>query len=148
MELADGFGASRVDGGQSNREAGSRCEGCGRGLIDLVGQQRLNEVQRSPADADALGGVLEGPAGLLAVAKQGTKGSEGLIAQASSQSLSGGGDVASGDFAQVHVSLCPYQQEWVHTVEVHPDGVLVAGQAAGTALAADAQPVLDVRGHR
>lgn len=148
VELADGLGASRVDGGQSKCEAGGRCEGCGRGLVYLLGQQRLDEVQRSPADVDTQGGVIEDPAGLLAVAKQGTKGREGLVAQASGQGLGGGGDVGGGDLAQVHVTLCPYQQERVHTVEVHSDGVLIAGQAARAALAADAQPVLDVGGHR
>ena len=36
----------------------------------------------------------------------------------------------------------------MNPVEVHPDGVLVAGMAAGAALAASAQPVPDVGGHR
>ncbi len=42
----------------------------------------------------------------------------------------------------------PLQQQRVNPVEVHPDGVLVAGTAAGPALAASAQPVPDVGGHR
>ena len=42
----------------------------------------------------------------------------------------------------------PFQQQRVNPVEVHPDGVLVAGPAAGAAFAAGAQPVLHAGGHR
>ena len=42
----------------------------------------------------------------------------------------------------------PFQQQRVNPVEVHPDGVLIAGTAAGAALAAGAQPVPDVGGYR
>ena len=55
---------------------------------------------------------------------------------------------AVGDLAQMDVVPGPGQQQRVDPVEVHPDGVLVAGAAAGPALAAGAQPVPDVGGHR
>ena len=64
------------------------------------------------------------------------------------QQPGGGGDVGGGDLAQVGVVPGPFQQQRVDPVEVHPDGVLVAGAAAGPALAAGAQPVPDVGGHR
>ena len=100
------------------------------------------------AVAEAAGGVAEDRAGLLAVAEQRAQGGEGLPAQAAVQRFGGGGDVACGDFAQVSVVSGPFQQQRVNPVEVHPDGVLVAGAAAGPALAAGAQPVPDVGGHR
>jgi hypothetical protein len=42
----------------------------------------------------------------------------------------------------------PLQKQRVNPVEVHPDGVLVAGMTAGHALAAGAQPVPDIGGRR
>ena len=64
------------------------------------------------------------------------------------QGPGGGDDVGGGDLAQVDVMPGPFQQQRVDPVEVHPDGVLVAGTAAGPALAAGAQPVPDAGGHR
>ena len=42
----------------------------------------------------------------------------------------------------------PLQQQRVNPAQVHPDGVLVAGTAAGPAPGAGAQPVPDVSSHR
>ena len=64
------------------------------------------------------------------------------------QRLGGRDDVGGRDLAQMDVLASPGQQQRVDPVEVHPDGVLVAGTAAGTTLAAGAQPVPDVGGHR
>jgi hypothetical protein len=64
-----------------------------------------------------------------------------LAAQAAVQRLGGGGDLT-----QVRVVPGPFQQQRVNPVEVHPDGVIVAGAAAGAALAAGAQPGPDVGG--
>src|SRR5690606_7491481 len=65
VEFADGLGSGRVNGGQGEREAGGRCDRGGGGLVYFLGQQRLDEVQRPLADADAPGGGTEDPAGLL-----------------------------------------------------------------------------------
>ena len=148
MELPDGLGPGGVDGGQRDREAGGGGDGGGGGLVDLGGLQRLDEDQGTLAVADAAGGVAEDRAGLLGVAEQRAQGGEGLPAQAGGQGPGGGDDVGGGDLAQVRVVPGPFQQQRVDPVEVHPDGVLVAGTAAGPALAAGAQPVPDVGGHR
>ena len=148
VKLPDGLGPGGVDGGQGDREAGGRCDGGGGGLVYLGGLQRLDEDQGTLAVADAAGGVAEDRAGLLGVAEQRPQGGEGLPAQACGQEPGGGGDVGGGDLAQVGVVPGPVQQQRVDPVEVHPDGVLVAGAAAGPALAAGAQPVPDVGGHR
>ena len=148
MKFPDGLGPGGVDGGQCDREAGGRRDGGGCGLVYLGGLQRLDEVQRPLAVADAAGGIAEDRAGLLGVAEQRAQGGEGLPAQARGQGPGGGDDVGGGDLAQVGVVPGPFQQQRVDPVEVHPDGVLVAGTAAGPALAAGAQPVLDVGGHR
>ena len=148
MKLPDGLGPGGVDGGQGDREAGGRCDRGGRGLVYLGGLQRLDEDQGPLAVADAAGGVAEDRAGFLAVAEQRAQGGEGLPAPAWGQEPGGGDDVGGGDLAQVDVVAGPGQQQRVDPVEVHPDGVLVAGAAAGPALAAGAQPVPDVGGHR
>ena len=148
VKLPDGLGPGGVDGGQGDREAGGGREGGGCGLVYLGGLQRLDEDQGMLAVTGAAGGVAEDRAGLLAMAEQRAQGGEGLAAQAAVQEPGGGGDVGGGDLAQVDVMPGPVQQQRVDSVEVHPDGVLVAGTAAGPALAAGAQPVPDVGGHR
>ena len=135
MKLPDGLGPGGVHGGQGDREAGGRGDGGGGGLVDLGGLQRLDEVQGPLAVADAAGGVAEDRAGLLGVAEQRPQGGKGLQAPARGQEPGGGDDVGGGDLAQVAVVPGPGQQQRVDPVEVHPDGVLVAGTAAGPALA-------------
>src|SRR6202035_3570556 len=123
--------------GQGDREAGGGGEGGGGGLVYLGGLQRLDEGQGTLAVADAAGGVAEDRAGLLGVAEQRPHGRERLAAQAAVPRLGGGG----GALARTDVLGAPAQQQRVDRVEVHPGGVLVAGTAAGTALAAGVQPV-------
>ena len=148
VKLPDGPGPGGVDGGQGDREAGGGGDGGGCGLVDVCGLQRLDEDQGTLAVADAAGGVAEDRAGLLGVAEQRPQGGERLAAQAAVQRLGGRDDVGGRDLAQVDVLAGPGQQQRVDPVEVHPDGVLVAGTAAGPALAAGAQPVPDAGGHR
>ena len=148
VKLPDGPGPGGVHGGQCDREAGGGCDGGGGGLVYLGGLQRLDEDQGTLAVADAAGGVAEDGAGLAGVAEQRPQGGEGLPAQACGQEPGGGGDVGGGDLAQVGRVPGSGQQQRVDPVEVHPDGVLGAGAAAGPALAAGAQPVPDVGGHR
>ena len=142
------LGRGGVDGGQGDRVAGGGGSGGGGGLVDLGGLQRLDEDQGTLAVADAAGGVAEDRAGLPGVAEQRAQGGEGLAAPAAVQRPGGGDDIGGGDLAQMRVVPAPVQQQRVDPVEVHPDGVLVAGTAAGPALAAGAQPVPDAGGHR
>src|SRR6266851_4304405 len=148
VQFPDGLGPGRVDSGQREREAGGGRDGRRGGCVDLGGLERLDEVQGPLARANASGGIAENPAGLLAVPEQRAQRQDGLPVQAAGQRLGGGGDVSGGDLAQVNVALSPLQQQRVDAVEVLPDGVLVAGTAAGSALAAGAQPVPDIGGHR
>src|SRR5258707_4245 len=148
VQFPDGLGPGRVHGGQREREAGGGCDGGGGGRVDLARLERLDEIQRPLAGAEAAGGVGEDPAGLLAVPEQRAQREDSLPAQASGQGLGGGGDVGGGDLAQVVVAPGPLQQERVDPVEVLPDGVLVAGTAAGPALAAGVQPGPDIGGPR
>ena len=147
MKLSDGLGPGGVDGGQRDREAGGGGEGGGGGLVYLGGLQRLDEDQGTLAVADAAGGVAEDRAGLLAWPNSERRAVR-VCRRRLPAGLGGGGDVGGGDLAQVDVMPGPVQQQRVDPVEVHPDGVLVAGTAAGAALAAGAQPVPDVGGHR
>ena len=148
MKLPDGPGPGGVDCGQCHREAGSGGDGGGCGLVDVCWLQRLDDDQGMLAVADAAGGVAEDRAGLLGVAEQRPQGGERLAAQAAAHRLGGRDDVGGRDLAQMDVLASPGQQQRVDPVEIHPDGVLVAGTAAGPAVAAGAQPVPDVGGHR
>ena len=62
------------------------------------------------------------------IARARPQGGEGLAAQAAGQRLGGGNDVGGGDLAQVAIVPGPFQQQRVDPVEVHPDGVLIAGR--------------------
>ncbi len=74
VELADGLGPGRVDGGQGEREAGGGGDGGGPSLVYLAGLKWLEEAQGPLAVVDAAGGVAEDRAGFLAVPEQGTQG--------------------------------------------------------------------------
>jgi hypothetical protein len=119
-----------VHGCQGYKDPGVRGGGRLDGLVDLAGQERLEDGMPGPADPEAAGRVAEDDAVLLCPGEQRPGGDQGRLTPRAVQLCGDGADIVAGDLAQAAMAGRPFQQCRAERGDVGPDGLVVQGRCA------------------